>query len=72
MGRCFAVDGQVLCENRGGVKTLFMPDTLGNVIETRNMDTGAQTSSTTYWPYGEVRTQAGTNPNPSWFTGNAT
>jgi len=43
--RYTTVDGQVLCENRGGVKTLFMPDTLGNVIETRNMDTGAQTSS---------------------------
>ena len=39
--RYTTVDGQVLCENRGGVKTLSMPDTLGNVIETRNMDTGA-------------------------------
>lgn len=56
-------------ENRGGVKTLFMRDTLGNVIETRNMDTGAQTSSTTYWPYGEVRTQDGTNPSPFGFCG---
>ncbi|HRD31246.1 MAG TPA: RHS repeat-associated core domain-containing protein [Fimbriimonadaceae bacterium] len=67
--RYTTVDGQVLCENRGGVKTLFMPDTLGNVIETRNMDTGAQTSSTTYWPYGEVRTQTGTNPSPFGFCG---
>ena len=67
--RYTTVDGQVLCENRGGVKTLFMPDTLGNVIETRNMDTGAQTSSTTYWPYGEVRTQTGTNPSPLGFCG---
>jgi RHS repeat-associated protein len=67
--RYTTVEGQVLCENRGGVKTLFMPDTLGNVIETRNMDTGAQTSSTTYWPYGEVRTQTGTNPSPFGFCG---
>ena len=67
--RYTTVDGQVLCENRGGVKTLFMPDTLGNVIETRNMDTGAQTSSTTYWPYGEVRTQTGTNPSPFGLCG---
>jgi RHS repeat-associated protein len=67
--RYTTVDGQVLCESRGGVKTLFMPDTLGNVIETRNMDTGAQTSSTTYWPYGEVRTQTGTNPSPFGFCG---
>ena len=63
------INGQIVCENRGGVKTLFMPDTLGNVIETRNMDTGAQTSSTTYWPYGEVRTQTGTNPSPFGFCG---
>jgi hypothetical protein len=33
------------------------------------MDTGAQTSSTTYWPYGEVRTQTGTNPSPFGFCG---
>ena len=63
------VNGRILHEDRGGVKTLFMPDTLGNVIETRNMDTGAQTSSTTYWPYGEVRTQTGTNPSPFGFCG---
>ncbi|MFN7480451.1 MAG: hypothetical protein ACK5R7_10190, partial [Armatimonadota bacterium] len=35
------VNGRILHEDRNGVKTLFMPDTLGNVIETRNMDTGA-------------------------------
>jgi len=63
------VNGRILHEDRNGVKTLFMPDTLGNVIETRNMDTGAQTSSTTYWPYGEVRTQTGTNPSPWGFCG---
>jgi RHS repeat-associated protein len=63
------VNGRILHEDRNGVKTLFMPDTLGNVIETRNMDTGAQTSSTTYWPYGEVRTQTGTNPSPFGFCG---
>ena len=63
------VNGRILHEDRNGVKTLFMPDTLGNVIETRNMDTGVQTSSTTYWPYGEVRTQTGTNPSPWGFCG---
>ena len=63
------VNGRILHEDRNGIKTLFMPDTLGNVIETRNMDTGAQTSSTTYWPYGEVRTQTGTNPSPFGFCG---
>jgi hypothetical protein len=44
------INGQIVCENRGGVKTLFMPDTLGNVIETRNMDTGAQTPTSSRRP----------------------
>ena len=62
-------NGRIVCENRGGVETLFMPDTLGNVIETRDMATGVKTSETTYWPYGEVRTQTGTNPSPWGFCG---
>ena len=67
--RYTTVNGRVLCENRGGVETFFMPDTLGNVIETRDMATGVKTSETTYWPYGEVRTQTGTNPSPWGFCG---
>ena len=67
--RYTTVNGRVLCENRGGVETFFMPDTLGNVIETRDMATGAKTSETTYWPYGEIRTQTGTNPSPWGFCG---
>ena len=62
-------NGRIVCENRGGVETFFMPDTLGNVIETRDMATGVRTSETTYWPYGEVRTQTGTNPSPWGFCG---
>lgn len=62
-------NGRIVCENRGGVETFFMPDTLGNVIETRDMATGVKTSETTYWPYGEIRTQTGTNPSPWGFCG---
>ncbi len=45
-----------------------MPDTLGNVIKTTDAN-GNITSETTYWPFGEIRTQTGTNPSPFGFCG---
>ncbi|MFN7577766.1 MAG: RHS repeat domain-containing protein [Armatimonadota bacterium] len=62
------VHGRLVEENRGGVVTEYVPDTLGNVIMTTN-ELGTVTSTTTYWPFGEVRTQTGTNPSPWGFCG---
>ncbi len=62
------VNGRLVQENRGGVVTRYVADTLGSVIQTRD-SSGNQTSSTTYWPFGEVRTQTGTNPSPWGFCG---
>lgn len=62
------VNGRMVQENRGGTITKYVADTLGSVIQTRNAS-GVQTSSTTYWPYGEVRTSTGTNPSPWGFVG---
>ncbi len=62
------VHGRLVEENRGGVVTEYVPDTLGNVIMTTN-ESGTVTSTTTYWPFGEVRTQTGTNPSPWGFCG---
>ncbi len=62
------VNGRLVQENRGGVVTRFVAYTLGSVIQTRD-EVGNQTSSTTYWPFGEVRTQTGTNPSPWGFCG---
>ncbi len=62
------VNGCLVQENRGGVVTRHVADTLGSVIQTRDA-AGNQTSSTTYWPFGEVRTQTGTNPSPWGFCG---
>ncbi len=62
------VNGRMVQENRGGTITRYVADTLGSVIQTRNAS-GVQTSSTTYWPYGEVRTSTGTNPSPWGFVG---
>ncbi len=60
--------GRLVQENRGGVVTRCVADTLGSVIQTRD-EVGNQTSSTTYWPFGEVRTSSGTNPSPWGFCG---
>jgi RHS repeat-associated protein len=62
------VNGRLVQENRGGVVTRYVPDTLGSVIQTRDA-AGNQSSSTTYWPFGEVRTQTGNNPSPWGFCG---
>jgi len=57
------VAGQILYENRGGVETDFVPDPLSSVIACRN-SSGTTTYTAKYWPYGEVRTETGTNPSP--------
>lgn len=44
--------GRIACENPGGTETLYLLNTLGNVIETRDMNTGANTSGTTPSPFG--------------------
>ncbi len=62
------VNGRMVQENRGGTITKYVADTLGSVIQTRNA-AGVETSSTTYWPYGEARTSTGTNPSPWGFVG---
>jgi len=62
------VHGRLVEENRGGVVTEYVPDTLGNVIMTTD-ESGTVTSTTTYWPFGEVSTQTGTNPSPWGFCG---
>ena len=62
------VNGELVEETREGVTTTYVSDTLGSVIQTRNA-AGTQTSSTAYWPFGEVRTSTGTNPSPWGFCG---
>lgn len=62
------VHGRLREETRGGVTTRYLGDTLGNVIKTTD-ESGNVTSETTYWPFGEVRTQTGTNPSPWGFCG---
>ena len=62
------VNGMMLKETRNGVETEYVPDTNGNLWMTRDMS-GNVTSTTEYWPYGEVQTSTGTNPSPLGFGG---
>jgi RHS repeat-associated protein len=62
------VAGRVLAQNKGGVYTRLVHDPLGNVIATCDA-AGVVSNNTTYWPYGEVRTETGTNPSSWGFVG---
>ncbi len=63
-----AVDGVLVEGDRGGIVTCNGTNTLGSVTQT-NDASGAVTSETEYWPFGEVRTSSGTNPSPWGFCG---
>lgn len=60
--------GQIVSENRNGVKRDYIPDTLGNTIalidESQNV-----TDTWEYWPYGEVKSHNGPSTTPFTFVG---
>jgi RHS repeat-associated protein len=62
------LDGEVLHENRGGVKRDYVPDPLGSTVALLD-STQTQTDTFTYWPYGEVKTRTGTTTTPFQFVG---
>jgi RHS repeat-associated protein len=62
------VNGQILHQDKDGVGTHLIPDTLGNIIATID-EAGTVTSRTDYLPYGEVESQTGANPTPFGFVG---
>ncbi len=62
------VGDRLVREVRNSVITRYVSDPLGSVIQTRN-SSGTLTSSTEFWPFGEVRTSTGTNPSPWGFVG---
>jgi len=62
------VSGVLTEENRNGTVTTYVSDALGSVIKAVDQ-VGTVTSEATYWPYGEARTQTGTNPSLFGFCG---
>ncbi len=61
-------NGRSVREVRNSVSTRYVADPLGSVVQTRS-SAGTQTSSTEFWPFGDVRTSSGTNPSPWGFVG---
>ncbi len=66
--RYTVVNGEVLSENRGGIKRDYLPDTQGNTIGLID-STQTITDTFSYYPYGEVASRTGTNATPFQFLG---
>jgi len=60
--------GALAGENRGGIRSDYVADALGSVAVVVD-DTGAAIYEAEYWPYGEARTEAGSNPSNWGFGG---
>jgi len=68
--RYTVIDGEVMAEKRGGVRSLYVPDPLGSTVALLD-NTQAQTDTFSYWPYGENNVRTGTTPTPFQFVGTA-
>ncbi len=66
--RYTSVNGEVIAENRGGVRKLYLPDPLGSTLALVD-NTQTKTDTFTYWPYGEEASRTGSTPTPFRFVG---
>ena len=62
------INGMIVQENRGGVKSFYAPDTMGSTVALLN-SSGVVTDTYTYWPYGEIRSHVGSSTTPLTFLG---
>ena len=68
--RYTTIDGEVIAEERNGVRSLYSPDALGSTVALLD-NTQTKTDTFKYWPYGETRAHTGTNPTGLQFVGTA-
>ncbi len=66
--RYTVMNGQVVSENRGGVKHDYLSDPLGNTTALLD-NTGAKTDTFTYFPFGNVASRTGTTATPFQWVG---
>lgn len=66
--RYTVIDGEILSENRNGVKRDYVPDPQGNTIALLD-NTQTQTDTFSYYPYGEVASRTGTTQTPFQYLG---
>jgi RHS repeat-associated protein len=62
------LDGEVLGETRGGAGRTYLPDPLGSTAALIDSSQNI-TDEWEYWPYGEVRSHAGTSTTPFTYLG---
>ena len=62
------IDGEVIAEKRGGVRSHYVPDPLGSTVALLD-NTQTKTDTFTYWPYGEEATRTGTTGTPFRYVG---
>jgi RHS repeat-associated protein len=68
--RYTVVNGQVISENRNGVRRDYILDALGNTVALMD-STGALTDTFKYFPSGTVSARTGTTPTPFQYVGGA-
>jgi len=66
--RYTVIDGEILSENRAGVKRDYVPDPLGSTLALLD-NTQTQTDTFSYYPYGEVASRTGTTATPFQYIG---
>lgn len=57
--RYTVIDGEVIAQERGGVRHQLVPDPLGSVVALYN-GSGTKSDTFEYWPYGESAARTGT------------
>ena len=66
--RYTVLDGEILAQERSGVKHDYVPDPLGSVIALYDTNQ-TKTDTFSYWPYGDVKSRTGSTPTHFGFEG---
>jgi RHS repeat-associated protein len=66
--RYTVIDGEVVAQERGGVRHQLVPDPLGSTVALYD-DSGTKTDTFGYWPYGESAARTGTTTAKFQFVG---
>jgi RHS repeat-associated protein len=66
--RYTVIDGEVVAQERGGVRHQLVPDPLGSTVALYD-DSGTKTDTFSYWPYGESSGRTGTTTAKFQYNG---
>jgi RHS repeat-associated protein len=66
--RYTVVDGELIAEERGGVRRQFVPDPLGSTVALLD-NSQTKTDTFAHWPYGEEQSRTGKTNTPFRYVG---